>query len=538
MSGTVLLSTHRLPLAGALREAFRGQGYEVDLLSHPDQLAGVSDPVLLILTGEGDAEEWGRAAAEAGENTPLFTSFTGEDGLRRGREFGAVEVFGSDPDPAEVALLGHRLIQRIRLQEVTGIVGETEAIREALERVVQIAPVDATALITGESGTGKELVARGIHALSPRRHRAFLAVNVAALTETLLESELFGHEKGAFTGAIDTRKGFFELADRGTLFLDEIGELPLTTQTKLLRVLEQREFLRVGGERPIRVDVRIITATNQELRTLVAEGRFRSDLFYRLNILGITLPPLRDRKEDIPLLIRHFVREATRRMDRAFPGISPEGMDLLVDYPWPGNVRELRNLVESMVVLAPGRPITPADLPAEITSPGAGRALLPAPILRREETEDEAPVHTGRGLRPELEFVFRTLVELRMDMDQLRKEFDAYRDEASVPPFLLERTPGGVEVGRTPRPFAMEPAPDAGGGVFGGHEEAEEGEGRDPHPPEGVLFRPGMTMDDLEREAIMAVLEAYDGNRRRAAESLGIGERTLYRKLRKYEIDG
>ena len=202
--------------------------------------------------------------------------------------------------------MGRTAIERRRLQHLTGIVGETDAIREALERVVQIAPVAATVLVTGESGTGKELVARGIHALSPRRHKPFIAVNVAALSETLLESELFGHEKGAFTGAIDARRGLFELADGGTIFLDEIGEMPLATQTKLLRVLEQREFHRVGGEKTIRVDVRIVAATNQDLRQLVAIGEFRRDLYFRLNVLHIDLPALRERRDDIPLLVERL----------------------------------------------------------------------------------------------------------------------------------------------------------------------------------------------------------------------------------------
>src|SRR5690606_4266212 len=193
----------------------------------------------------------------------------------------------------------------------------------------------------------------------------FIAVNVAALPENLLESELFGHEKGAFTGASSLRKGLFELAHTGTIFLDEIGEMPPATQTKLLRVLEEREFRRVGGEEPLRVDVRVIAATNRNLREQVEVGAFRRDLYHRLNILRIELPPLRERKADIPLLIHGFIRELSREHDRPFRGIEPEALQLLVDYAWPGNVRELRNLVESMVVLAPGRTIRPEDIPSE-----------------------------------------------------------------------------------------------------------------------------------------------------------------------------
>ncbi|MEX2294717.1 MAG: sigma 54-interacting transcriptional regulator, partial [Gemmatimonadota bacterium] len=459
MSGTVLISSHRLPLAGKLRDAFRAEGYAVDLVPDVAHLGLAEDPVLLVLTGDRGPEDlaaWLHAARE-GRSIPVFTALQGAGGDLRGRRGGAEESFSADPDPDEVVLLGHRTIQRRELQRVTGIVGEADPIREVLERMVQIAPVDSTVLITGESGTGKELVARGIHGLSPRRHRAFLAVNVAALSETLLESELFGHEKGAFTGAIDSRKGFFELAHKGTLFLDEIGEMPPSTQTKLLRALEQREFLRVGGEKAIQIDVRIIAATNHELRNLVHTGRFRRDLYYRLNILGIELPPLRNRREDIPRLVHHFVRELSEGMGRPFPGISDDAMELLVRYDWPGNVRELRNLVESMVVLSPGKEIAPADIPKEIRHPGEYSRLLPVPVAR--PAEEMRAGEGGEGgdrprFRPELEFVFRTLVDLRMDVDQLRREFDLYRDdldERLVAPessrFALPGTDGGIEVG-------------------------------------------------------------------------------------------
>jgi DNA-binding NtrC family response regulator len=356
-------------------------------------------------------------------------------------------------------------------------------------------------------------------------------VNVAALSETLLESELFGHEKGAFTGAIDSRRGLFELADGGTIFLDEIGEMPLSTQTKLLRVLEQREFHRVGGERSIKVDVRIIAATNQALRQLVAIGEFRRDLFFRLNVLSIELPPLRERREDIELLVDAFVREVSERNDRAFPGISPEAMRILVAYDWPGNVRELRNLVESMVVLSPGRVIRPEDIPDEVRR-GRGSSLLPVPVARAG-SEDKAPT-----LRPELEFVFRTLVELRVDMDDLRREFDAYRRGAPVdlgPATIVERA-------HDDRVEARIGPPAERGIEIGGYGLEVEGSSRTAEPGEiredgVVVFRAGMTIDDMERQAIRAALAEVGGNRRKAAELLGIGERTLYRKIAKYDLE-
>lgn len=554
MSGTILVSTHRLPVAGRLRDAFRVEGYRVEVLPDPSYVADADDARLLVLTGSDAARSWvGEARERSG--IPVFMTLAGGDTVAEAEELGVEEVFGPDTDAEEVALQARRTIERRHLQEVIGVVGESEAMREALERVVQIAPVSSTVLITGESGTGKELVARGIHALSPRRHQAFLAVNMTALPEALLESELFGHEKGAFTGAVDSRKGFFELAHRGTLFLDEIGDMPLATQTKLLRVLEQREFLRVGGEKPIHVDVRIITATNQNLRARVAAGEFRRDLFYRLNVLDIELPPLRKRRDDIPRLVAHFVRELTGRLDRSFPGISDPAMQLLMSYGWPGNVRELRNLVESMVVLAPKRPIGPDDIPEEIRSQRTSHELLPAQVSRAgysgvlpvlDGADDKGSVRP----RPELEFVFRALLELRVDMDDLRREFDAYRREADdrldapsgVPLAIPGYSSGEVEVGVRSRPGsgAVPISPEgASACAESGPDLAEVGETEHGRTPEErtIAFPHGMTMEELERAAIETVLGDVGGRRRRAAESLGIGERTLYRKIKKYGLD-
>ena len=523
----VLISTHDLPKAGAVREAFAKAGYDTDLVTSGERLTPEAGVVLLVLTGlrRGTENDLAQQARET-LHIPVL-AIGGDDPLPPALRPGFDEVFSRSASAEDIVLVGKRIIERRRLREFTGIVGETDAIQQVLERVLQIAPVVSTVLVTGESGTGKELVARGIHGLSPRRHEPFIAVNVAALAETLLESELFGHEKGAFTGAIDSRRGLFELADGGTIFLDEIGEMPLATQTKLLRVLEQREFHRVGGERMIRVDVRIIAATNQDLRQLVAIGEFRRDLFFRLNVLSIELPPLRERREDIPRLIESFVREVSQRHDLVFPGISAEALECLVNYDWPGNIRELRNLVESMVVLAPGRIIRPEDIPEEVRR-GRASSLLPAPIVRAT-SDGKAP-----ALRPELEFVFRTLVDLRVDMDELRREFESYRrggpvqlsSGAVVGHMSAEELPaGGIEIPAfarvVPTEAAATPLPPA---------EVAEGAGT-------VVFRPGMTIEDMERQAIQAALSEVRGNRRKAAELLGIGERTLYRKIARYGLE-
>lgn len=553
MSKLVLLSTHRLPLAGALRNELQRGGLEVRLVPTPalaqTELLGRVRPALLILTGEEEGEAWVDLASEHGD-LPTLAVLPGQGAMARGEALGFWETFPDHVDPADVAQAARQTIERRQLQKVTGMIGTSAPIRDVLGQMAQMAPVDSTVLITGESGTGKELVARGLHELSPRRGLPFLAVNVAALSETLLESELFGHERGAFTGATDTRKGFFELADRGTLFLDEIGEMPLSTQTQFLRVLEQREFLRVGGQRAISVDVRVVAATHRDLREAVAEGRFRRDLYYRLNILNLRLPPLRERPGDIPLLIRAFVREVVGRTGRPFAGITPEAMARLQAHPWPGNIRELRNLVESMVVLSPGHPITPSDLPQELGYPllpgprpllppvSAGSApSAPVPDWRGNDVSDEGkdesrepPLSSGTSIRPELEFIFRTLVDLRVDMEELRSDFERYRSQLNreSPPRPLVGGKDGWEIG-TRTPDTELPDAQEAYVVDSPTERALE--------PDSLHIPEDMTMEALEEAAIRAALERAQGNRRLAAERLGIGERTLYRKIQKFGLD-
>jgi two-component system NtrC family response regulator len=246
----------------------------------------------------------------------------------------------------------------------TDLIGNSLRLRQVRDLIAKVAATKATVLISGESGTGKELVARAIHFTSPRKDKPLVSVNCSALTETLLESELFGHEKGAFTGAVVQRKGRFEFADGGTLFLDEVGEMSPSVQVTLLRVLQDREFQRVGGNKTIKVDVRVITATNKDLKEEIRKGHFREDLFYRLNVVHIEVPPLRERKEDIPLLIRYFLERFAREMNKKeVPALSPEGLAALLAYDWPGNVRELENMLERAIILSPNPVIQLEDLP-------------------------------------------------------------------------------------------------------------------------------------------------------------------------------
>ena len=265
---------------------------------------------------------------------------------------------------------------------VEGIIGESGAMQEMLSVVRRVAPSDATVLIRGESGTGKELIARALHYASPRAARPLVKVNCAALAESLLEAELFGHEKGAFTGAVTARKGRFELADGGSLFLDEIGDLPPHLQVKLLRVLQEREFERVGSSRPIKVDVRLLAATHRNLEALVREGRFRDDLYYRINVVTIQLPPLRERREDVPMLIDHFLRAFADKNGKSIRGLTREAREALLRYDYPGNVRELENLIERAVVLTRDDVIDLTDLPltleAQAAEPESGAGLVAA----------------------------------------------------------------------------------------------------------------------------------------------------------------
>ena len=262
----------------------------------------------------------------------------------------------------EIAVLKNKLAQeKLYLEDeirsemnFDEIVGEGASLRAVLKQVETVAPTDSTVLITGETGTGKELIARAIHNLSPRRERTFVKVNCAAIPTGLLESELFGHERGAFTGAIAQRIGRFELAHGGTIFLDEVGDIPLELQPKLLRVLQEQEFERLGSTQTIRVDVRLVAATNRDLAEMVAARTFRSDLYYRLRVFPLLMPPLRERQEDIPALVRYFVEKHARRMNRMVETIPAETLDLLVRYPWPGNIRELENLIERAVIVSPG----------------------------------------------------------------------------------------------------------------------------------------------------------------------------------------
>jgi len=360
----ILVTTDDLERAGGIREAFQAAGFTVELVTPSEELRATPEPSLLILTGNerGTSARPQVVQAHADLKIPIF--MVGGDTLPLSEQTGFTECFPKESHPGEVLSVAQALLERLEVQRITGIVGASDAIKEVMERVLQIAPVGSTVLVTGESGTGKELVARGIHDLSSRKHKPFIAVNVAALSETLLESELFGHEKGAFTGAVGRRKGLLVAADGGTIFLDEIGELTLPLQAKLLRTLEQGQVRPVGSSDIIDVDVRIVAATNRDLLEMTKEGQFREDLYYRLNVVNLEVPALRERPSDIPLLVQKFMVAVAREGEPIL--ILPEVWDVLESYSWPGNVRQLRNLVERVVALSADGKVTISDLPPEI----------------------------------------------------------------------------------------------------------------------------------------------------------------------------
>ena len=384
-----------------------------------------------------------------------------------------------------------------RVRRDSGIIGTSEGIEQVLEMISQVAPVDISVLITGESGTGKEMVAKAIHKQSRRSSKPLVTVNCGAIPEGIIESELFGHKKGAFTGAAEDRKGYFEEADNGTVFLDEIGEMPVETQVKLLRVLESGEFMRVGDAKTRKVDVRMIAATNKNLAEESDKGRFRRDLYYRLRTVTIDVPPLRQRLEDIDLLTERFALLFSRSNDIVFRGFSSDAIRVMKQYDWPGNIRELRNFVESVILLEKGNKIS-SEMVLKHLEPMVGGTSSNLPV----------PVDKSSG-QAERELILQQLLFLRQDMREIKGLFSGGQIDRSG------------EVGYI----------DSGGGL---NFSALEGD-------VGNLIKSAaigdMSVKDLEAELISRTLKKFNNNRRKTARALEISERTLYRKINDYGLE-
>jgi len=403
-----------------------------------------------------------------------------------------------------------------------GIIGSSPALDRALDTAWRVASTDLSVLITGESGSGKEVFSKVIHSYSSRKHGSFIAVNCGAIPEGTIDSELFGHEKGSFTGANEARKGYFEVAGGGTIFLDEVAELPLQTQVRLLRVLETGEFIKVGSSKVQKTDVRLVAATNVNIPDAIQKGKFREDLYYRLNTVPIHIPPLRDRGEDILLLFRKFAADFAEKYKMPAIKLEPDAQQLLLNYRWPGNVRQLKNVTEQISIIENERQISAAVLANYL--PGQSGNMLPA-LVKQESAADFS----------EREILYKVLFDMRKDMVDLKKLMmeliqnpmdGALSDQSNQ---IISRlygdiqqstfyTPGQQVSSEKPvQPFVSHAQP-----AITEHVEVEE---------------ESLSLDERERELIVKALEKCRGRRKNAAKELGISERTLYRKIKEYDID-
>jgi len=388
------------------------------------------------------------------------------------------------------------------VKQKAGIIGESEGINQVLEMVAQVASVDISVLINGESGTGKELVSKALHLGSKRASSDLVIVNCGAIPEGIIESELFGHKKGAYTDASDSRKGYFETANKGTIFLDEIGDMPIETQVKVLRVLESGEFMRVGDSITKKTDVRVLAATNKDLGKLVREGKFRQDLYYRLKTVTINIPPLRHRKNDIRLLVDRFALQFSRSNNIKYKGFTPESIKEMYNYHWPGNVRELRNFVESILILQKGERIT-----VEMVS-----NQLAGDILDYNQSNDSLPVVVNRDPdQAERELILRQLLFLRQDIEDLK----LMMKESSFSDLNSSRS-----INQS----------------FDSTIHNNEIINQDDNLIKGEAIG-AFNTKDLEKEMIIRTLEHFNNNRRASAKSLDMSERTLYRKINDYGIE-
>jgi transcriptional regulator with PAS, ATPase and Fis domain len=401
-------------------------------------------------------------------------------------------------------------IQQVKLR--FGIIGNNEVLARAIDIAIQVAPTDLSVLITGESGVGKESFPQIIHQYSRRKHGPYIAVNCGAIPEGTIDSELFGHEKGAFTGAIGERKGYFGEADKGTIFLDEVGELPLATQARLLRVLESGEFIKVGSSRVEKTNVRIVAATNVNLTNAIADGRFREDLYYRLNTVPIQIPSLRERDDDIVLLFRKFAADCAEKYRMPVIQLTDEGKQLLKQYPWPGNVRQLKNITEQIAILETSREITPEVLRRYLPDmPNSQR--LPALL----------GINVGKSFESEREILYQVLFDMRKDITDLKKLVHDLMAEGGER--RIADTPAVLQPTTVRNTINLHPVV-----ADVGDEDVQTAE-------EVVDEEENLLMDDLERETIRKALQRHDGNRKKAARDLGISERTLYRKIKRYDMD-
>ena len=394
-----------------------------------------------------------------------------------------------------------------KIRKSANIIGKSDKMNEMLFMIGQVANTDISVLITGASGTGKEMVAKAIHRNSKRKHEKLITVNCAAIPIGIIESELFGHKKGAFTGAMESRKGYFEAADKGTIFLDEIGELPLAIQAKLLRIIEQGEFIRVGDTKSEKIDTRIIAATNRDLSSAVRDKEFRQDLYYRLKTVNINVPALLHHTDDIFDLVERFGFEFTAKNDIPYKGFDPDSIDLMKNYDWPGNIRELKNVVESLLVMNKGKRIT-----TEIV-----REKLQMEVM---SSNANLPIHVEmESDQVERELILKQLLYLRQDINEVKQ-------------ILVNPSTSSSNQTAPSNPALFLPSPDS---LASEHEDKENIEDAGIYALNEETVGE-ISLEELEHEMIERSLEKFKGNRRKTAQALNISERTLYRKIKEYEI--
>ena len=455
-------------------------------------------------------------------------------------------------------------MDRASLQERFGIVGDSDAIKNVIDRARQVAKTEITVLLQGESGVGKELIAEMLHETSMRRHEQMVIVNCGAIPEGLIESELFGAEKGAYTGAVERRTGYFEEADGSTIFLDEIGEMPQAAQVRLLRVLETGKFSRVGSSQQQQTDVRIIAATNKDLGKEVQEGRFRKDLYYRLSTVVIQIPPLRERRDDIMPIFETFLHQLSKEYNSPLKKLTDGAKELLTSYHWPGNVRELRNVAEQTVVLLRQEEVTADDIRSDLRGVNESSSTE----LMRVEREEARNEGAGEGSPRERELLYRAILEMRMEMRDMKDQLQTLASNigVAVPREIVERGDFPTDrndfvivrdAGSTDVDVRREPSSGSGDGTdrdsfiedvayeIESEEpseypssptspaEAEPANGQATEDEEDAL----PTLEEAEEELIRKALQQFDGNRRQTAKALGISERTLYRKLKSIDED-
>lgn len=396
------------------------------------------------------------------------------------------------------------------LKQRFGIIGNSVGLNHALSIAAQVAPTDLTVLITGESGTGKEAFSHIIHQLSPRKHNPFIAVNCGAIPEGTIDSELFGHEKGSFTGAMEARKGYFEFVNGGTIFLDEVAELPLGTQARLLRVLETKEYIRVGSSKVQKTDVRVVAATNINLLERIQVGRFREDLYYRLNTVPIKVPPLRERQEDIYMLFRKFSLDFSERYRTQAVSLTDEAKDMLLHYTFPGNVRELKNLAEQVSVLAKDKVVDADELRQFL--PNASVTSLPMLMPHSNGSNGTQDFSTER------ELMYKVLFDMKNDLNELKKV--VYGMMSGNAPLTSPYATSSIESHQVD--FNHKRQPERGAIVL---------------PEKQIEVEPSLSLMENEKELILKALKKHRGKRKDAAQDLGISERTLYRKIKEYNLD-